>query len=137
MAASMMTNGLQRIGVQASQATSGAGPTYNSARHIQTMSVDDSSVAFAVGDDALNDGGAVTNEADAATTNTRTGQVISHAATFATGAGNFTIRRIALHDDTTGNVSASSTTLVAGVDGQSLVKTSDFALTITLTITYA
>jgi hypothetical protein len=138
MAAKIVTNGLQRIGVQASQATSGSGPTYNASRHIQTMSVDDSSVAFAAGHTALNSGGAVTNEDDVAlATPTRTGQVISHVGTFGTGVANFTIRRVALHDDTIGNVTTSSTTLVAGIDGQSFTKSSDFSMVFTLTISYA
>lgn len=136
MAAIIPDNGLQRIGVQASQATAGTGPTYNASRHIQTMSVDDSAGAFASGHDALDDAGAVSNEADAATTNTRSGQVISHVATFGTGVANFEIKRIALHDDTTTNVTTSSTTLVAGIDAQSLTKTSDFSMDITVDITY-
>jgi hypothetical protein len=138
MAAKIVNNGLQRIGVQASQATAGAGPTYGVSRHIQTMAVDDSNVAFAVGDTALNSGGAVTNEADVAlATPTRTGQVVSHVGTFGTSVANFTIRRISLHDDTPGNVTTSSTTLVAGIDGQSFTKTSDFSMIFTLTISYS
>lgn len=139
MAAVTFTNGLQRIGVQASQASSGAGPTYSVSRHIQTMSVDDSSTAFAAGNTALNSGGAVTNEYDQALdgTPTRSGQVISHVMTIPTGQGNFTIRRIALHDDTATNVTTSSSTLVAGIDGQSFTKTSDFTFGITFTLTYS
>ena len=139
MAAVVFTNGLQRIGVQASQASAGAGPTYNASRHIQTLSVDDSSVAFAAGDTALDDGGAVANEYDLAfdATPTRAGQVITHIATVPTGQGNFTIRRIALHDNAAGSVSSSSDTLVVGIDGQSLTKTSDFTIEFTVTITYS
>ncbi|HEX9831661.1 MAG TPA: hypothetical protein VGA66_01015 [Mycobacterium sp.] len=137
MAAKIVTRGLRRIGVQASQAT-GTIP-YNVARHIQTMSVDDSSVAFAAGDTALNSGGAVTNEFDAAFdgTPTETGAIVTGVMTIPTGSGNFTIRRIALHDDTDTNVTTSSTTLVGGIDGQSLAKTSDFTLAFTVTIAYA
>jgi hypothetical protein len=102
------------------------------------MSVDDSSTAFGATDTALNSGGAVTNEADVAlATPTRSGQVVSHVGTFGTGVANFNIRRIALHDDTTGNVTTSSTTLVAGIDGQSFTKTSDFSMVFTLNITYS
>jgi len=137
MASIVVNNGLARIGVQASQATSGAGPTYSASRQIQVGSVDDSSVAFAAGDTALNTGGAVATMFDQVlVTPTRTGQVITHTWTIATGSGNFTIRRIALHDDTTANVSDSSATLVAGIDGQTLTKTSDFTLQLTVTLTY-
>jgi len=44
--------------------------------------------------------------------------------------------RVSLHNDTAANVTGSSTTLVAGIDGQSLTKTSDFTLAITVKITY-
>lgn len=138
MASIVVNNGLQRIGVQASQATSGAGPTYNAARHIQTMSWDDLNAAFAAGHDQLNDAGAITNAYDQALDGapTRTNQTISHISTIPTGQGNFTIRRVALHDDTAANVTTSSTTLVSGVDGQSLTKTSDFTLATTLNHIY-
>lgn len=138
MAALVTNSGLQRIGVQASQA-SGSGVTYASDRHIQVMSVDDSTNAIVATDDAANDGGAITNFFDKVfdATPTRTGEVISHVCTLAAGEANFTIRRILLHDDDAGTVSASSTTLVGGIDGQALTKTSDFSLTITVTITYS
>lgn len=134
MANRVVNAGLQRIGDTASQ-TSG----YSASRYIRTMSIDDSSNAFVAGDTALNSGGAVSNEYDVAfdSTPTRSGQVVSHVATIPVGSGNFTIRRIALHDDTAANVTTSSTTLVAGVDGQSLTKTSDFTMTFTLTLTYS
>lgn len=135
MAAIVVTRGKLRIGQQASESTN-----YNAARNIQVMSVDDSSVAFDAADTALNTGGAVSNEFDAAFDATPTEAapaVITHVMTVPTGSGNFTIRRIALHDDVAGTVSTSSTTLVAGIDGQSLTKTSDFAIVFTLTITYA
>ena len=134
MAAKIVNRGLLRIGQQASQSTN-----YNVARYIRTMSVDDSSNAFAAGDTALNSGGAVSNEYDQAldATPTETGTAtIVHISTIPTGSGNFTIRRIALHDDTAANVTTSSTTLVGGIDGQSLTKTSNFTLAITLRITY-
>ena len=138
MAAITVNNGLQRIGCQSSQATSGSGPTYNASRQIQTMSVDDSTTAFASTHTALNTGGAVSNEFDAAfdSTPTRSSQTITHIMTIPTGSGNFTIKRVALHDDTATNVTTSSTTLVAGIDGQSLTKTSDFTLAITVNLLY-
>ena len=138
MASITVNNGLQRIGVQASQATSGSGPTYSATRHIQTGSVDDSAVAFAATDTNLAAGGAVTTMFDQAlATPTRSGQVVTHTWTIAAGSGNFTIKRIALHDDTTTNTTTSSTTLIAGIDGQSLTKTSDFTLAITVTLTFS
>jgi hypothetical protein len=140
MAAKIVNNGLQRIGVQASQATSGAGPTYNASRHIQTMCVDDNSNAFAATDADLDRAGSltITNHHDVTiATPTRSGQVISHVGTFASGVANFTIRRISLHDNAIGSVDASSDTLVAGIDGQTFAKTSDFSLVFTLTITYS
>lgn len=139
MATIVVTNGLQRIAVQASQASSGAGPTYNASRHIQTMSVDDGTVAFSAGHTALNSGGAPSNTFDAAfdSTPTRSGQTISHVMTLGTGDYNQVVKRIALHDDTAANVSASSTTLVCGIDGLSLTKASSFTLKNTVQITYS
>ena len=134
MAAKIVNRGLLRIGQQASQSTN-----YNVARYIRTMSIDDGTAAFAAGHTALNSGGAITNEYDQAfdATPTEASQTITHICTIPTGQGNFTIRRVALHDDTAANVTTSSATLVAGIDGQSLTKTSDFSLAINLTITYA
>lgn len=96
-------------------------------------------MAFAAGDTALNTGGAVANEFGAAfdSTPTRSGQTVTHLMTIPVGSGNFTIRRIALHDDTTANVTTSSTTLFAGVDGQSLTKTSDFSIAFTINLLYS
>lgn len=139
MASLVVNNGLQRIAVQASQATAGSGPTYSATRHIQTMSIDDSTVAFAAGDTALNTGGAVTNEFDqilTAGTVVRTGQTVPHQTIVPTGSGNFTTKRIALHDDTAANVTTSSATLCSGVDGQTLTKTTDFTMQPTLSYLY-
>jgi hypothetical protein len=131
MAKLIVDRGLQVIGGRASN-------TADAFLEIDSISVDDSSTAFAATDTALNSGGAVTNEADANfdSTPTRSGQVITHVATFATGVANFTIRRIALHNAAAASVTSSSTTLVAGIDGQSITKTSDFSVTITVKITY-
>lgn len=135
MAAKIVNRGLLRIGQQASESTN-----YNAARNIQVMSIDDSSNAFAAGDTTLDAGGAVSNEYDAAfdATPTETGTAtIVHEMTVPTGSGNFTIRRIALHDDTATNVTTSSTTLVGGIDAQALTKTSDFSITFTVNIVYS
>lgn len=134
VASIVVNNGLQRIGVQASQATSGGGPTYSASRQIQVMAFDDNASGFAAAHTNLLSAGSIANEFDAAfdATPTRSGQTITHITTIPTGSGNFTIRRISLHDDTATNVTTTSTTLVSGVDGQSLTKTSDFTLAATL-----
>ena len=131
MAAKIVNQGLNRIADTASQ-TSG----YSAARYIRTMAIDDSSSAFAAGTTTL---GSPSNLYDAAfdATPTRSGQVVSHVMTVPTGSGNFTIRRVSLHDDTAANVTGSSTTLVGGIDGLSLGKTSDFTVTLTVRITYS
>ena len=125
-----------RIAINASQATG-----FDAARYIRTMSVDDQTSAFLDSDTDLDRGGGLTvsNEYDAAldaTPAAPSGNKVDHVMTIPTGSGNFTIRRIALHDDTAANVTVSSETLVAGVDGQALTKTSDFTMEITLSITY-
>jgi len=140
MAAIIVNNGLQRIGRNASAVGGGGavGSSQTVTRYIMTLSVDDSAVAFAAGDTALNTGGAVSNEFDMLLDSfpTISGQIVTHVATITTDNGNFTIKRIALHDDTATNVTTSSTTLCAGIDGQSLTKTSDFTITFTLKILY-
>lgn len=130
MPALVTNNGLQRIGVQASQATAGAGPTYSAARAVQTMAWDDSTVTILAAHTALDDGGAVTNEYDQAfdAAPTRAGQTVTHTSTIPDAEGNFDIRRLTLHDDTPANVTTSSDTLVSGIDGQLFRKTSDVTL---------
>lgn len=130
----VVNRGLLRVGQQASESTN-----YSDVRNIQVMSIDDSTVSFAASDTALNSGGAVTNEFDAAfsATPTESGTAtITHTMNVPTGSGNFTTRRIALHDDVAGTVSTSSTTLVAGVDDKSLGKTSDLSMDISMTLIY-
>lgn len=73
----------------------------------------------------------VVNALDA--TPTRSGQTVTTIATFATGQANFTITTITLHNDG----AAAYTGVYGGVDNQSLTKTSDFSLTITMKVTYA
>lgn len=90
-------------------------------------------------DNALNAAGAVTNMFDQVFTATPTESgtaTITCGTIIGTGDGNFTIRRIAIHDDTAANVSTSSSTLFGGIDGQSLTKTTDFTITFTLTTTF-
>lgn len=130
MAATIVNRGLLRIGQQASESTN-----YNAARNIQTLAVDDSSTAATPTTTTL---GSPSNLYDLAfdSTPTESGQEITHVATIPTGSGNFTIRRVSLHDDTAANVTGSSTTLVAMIDGQTLTKTSDFSMQITMRIAY-
>lgn len=66
-------------------------------------------------------------------TPTRTDQTVTTIATFATGEGNFAISTITLHNDG----AAANTGVYGGVDSQSITKTSDFTLTITMKVTYA
>lgn len=134
----IVTNhGLQRIGVQSFQAT-GTGVTYNVARHIQTGSIDDNSGTVLSSHDQLNDRGAVSNQFDVVfdATPTRSGQTITCIFTIVAGSGNFTIRTVSIHDDTVANVSASSASLVAAIDGQSLTKTADFSIEFTITMLF-
>lgn len=139
MASIVVNQGLQRIGDTASQ-TAG----YAAARFIRTMSVDiGATLAFAAAHTKLNDSsdvGATVNTHyfdQALSTPTRSAQTVSHFTTIGTTDGNFTIKRIALHDDTAANVTNSSTTLVCGVDGQTLAKTADFTMTPTLALLFS
>lgn len=66
-------------------------------------------------------------------TPTRSGQEVTCVATFGTSEANFNITDITLHNDGVG----ANTGVFGGIDNQSLTKTSDFSLTITLKVTYA
>lgn len=123
----VVDRGLQLIGDRASS-VAGAGLA------IQTMAIDDGTVAFVAGATTL---GSPATEADAAlATPTRSSQTVSHVGTFLAGVGTMTIKRISLHNDTPANVTGASTTLIAGVDAQSLLKDASLDLVITLKITY-
>lgn len=130
MASLVVNRGLLRIGQQAFQSTN-----YNVARYVRTMSVDDSATALVAGATTL---GSPTNQFDQAfdATPTESSQTIICVMTIPTGSGNFTIRRITEHDDTTANVTGASTTLVSGVDNQTLTKTSEFSLAFTKNFTF-
>ena len=131
MASIVVNRGLQVIGRRASGITSGT-PTTGT---IQTMAVDDGSTAFAAAHTTLL---SPTNLFDKSfdATPTISSQTVSHVMTVPAGSGNFTIRRISLHNDTTSAVTGASSRLVAGIDGQSLTKTSDFSMTITVSLSY-
>lgn len=129
MASITVNRGLQVIGGRASN-------TADAFLEIDTMAVDDKATAFLAADTNL-----------ATPTNlfaqlfdavpARTNQTVAHIMTLATGNGNFTIRRFSLHNTTpASNVTNTSVTLVSGIDGQSLTKTTDFTLRATINHTY-
>lgn len=140
MASLVVNQGLQRIGINASAVggSGSIGDSQTTTRYIMTMAVDDATGAFAAANTKMNDGAGYTQEFDQFLTTfaTRSGQTITHSTVIPTGSGNFTIRRISLHDDTATNVTSTSTSLVCGVDGQTLTKTSDFTMTPTLNLLY-
>lgn len=125
MAGIYLNQGLQRLGVNQSHAT-GTGVTYDVARYVQSMSIDDASGSFAAANTKLDDRAGYSQQYDANldATPTRTSQTIEHVMTVPTGQGNFRVRAFALHDDTGTNVTSTSTTLIAGVDGVDITKNS-------------
>lgn len=139
MAALVVNQGLQRCGRNTSAVGVSAGTNLNTANWLQTLAIDDGTVALAAGHTALNSGGAITNEFDQAigTANTIASQTVTHTSTIPTGSGNFTIRRITLHDNVPASVDSTTSTLHSGVDGQTLAKTSDFTIQFTLTHLYS
>ena len=135
MAAKVVNQGLKMIGDRAS-GVSGA------AAAIAGVSFDDSTVAFANGDTAANSGGAITNFQGNALDSTPTGgsaatpYVVTHLCTLTTGQLNgVTVRRFAAHNSAT--PTASSTTLISGVDGFALTKASTFSMTPTYKHSYS
>ena len=76
---------------------------------------------------------ATSKKINAIATPTISSQTVTCVGVFTTGQGNFAITTITLHNDG----ADTSTGVYGGVDGQSITKTSDFSLTITLQITYA
>lgn len=137
MASLVVQRGRLRAGQQMYQSTN-----YGATRHVQVMSVDIGATVFATGHTKLNDSADVTESAasyfDKAFDGVPTESVatITSVCTLATGEGNIVIKRIAQHDNTAANVSASSVSLVAGIDGQTLGKTADFSLSLTLSMAF-
>lgn len=129
MASIIVNRGLQVIGGRASA-------TADSFQAVQTMAVDDSTTSFSAANTSL---GSPTNVVAKGfdVTPTRSAQTITHSSSFTTAEANFTIRRISLHNAASGSVTGSSTTLFSGIDGQSIAKTSDFSMTITVQISYS
>jgi hypothetical protein len=139
MPAKIVNQGLQREAINTSAVGTTPGSALTTSRWVQTMAVDDGTVAFAATDLALNTGGAIANSFDKLldSSPTRTAQTVTHTMTIPDVSGNFTIRRISLHDDTASNVTSSSSTLFGGSDGLSVLKTSDFNLGLTLKLVYS
>ena len=128
MASLIVDRGLQIIGGRTSQ-------TADSFNELRSMAVDDGASAFVAGDTDLGSPANLqVNDFDA--TPTRSAETVTHVATYASGEANFEITRISLHNDDAVNVTGSSTTLFGGIDGQSITKTADFTMTITVNITY-
>ncbi len=128
----IVTNlGLKRSGSQTFQSTS-----YNVARFVRTMSVDDSGTALNSGSTTL---GSPTTEFDKAfdATPTESSQTIVLVMTMTTAEGNMTIQRLIEHDDTVTNVTGTSTTIFGGVYAQTLAKNSDFSLAVTKNYTFS
>lgn len=96
----------------------------------RTMSFDDNTTGFSSAHTAVNSAGAIATFVRNATTNTTVGsQTVRYQATLTTAEFNGqTVRRIAIHFDTSANVTSASNTLFGGVDGQSFAKTSEAAL---------
>jgi hypothetical protein len=69
-------------------------------------------------------------------TPTRSAQTVSHVTTFTTTQANFVIRRLTLHNLTAASVTSNSSSLIAGIDGQALTKTTSFSMAVTLQLTY-
>lgn len=129
MASRLTTFGLNSMARAFTQASG-----YSASRFARTLAIDDSSVGFAAGDDALNDGGAVANEFDVAfdaTPSAPSAGAVTMVATVPAASGILVHRRASWHDDTVTNVTTSSTTLLMGVDGFALTKTGDFSMSYT------
>lgn len=134
MASVNMTQGLKMVGDRAS-GVSGA------AAAIAGMTFDNNTVAFVNTHTACNTGGASPNIQGNALDSTPTGgsaatpYVVSHICTLTAGQFNGnTVKRIALHN--TSSPTDSTTSLMFGVDGFSLVKAATFALVPTFKLSY-
>lgn len=127
MASLIVDRGLQILVGRLSQ-------TADAFNELRSMAVDDGTSAFVAGDTTLGSPANLqVNDFDA--TPTRSAQTVTHVATYAAGEANFEVQRISLHNDDAVNVTGASTTLFGGIDGQSITKTSDFTMTITVNVT--
>ena len=128
MASLVVNRGLQLIGNRASGIT-GA----NSSAMI-TMVADSKVTALASTNTTI---AASTFRAKAFdSTPTRSNQTVSHVTTFTTTQANFVIRRLTLHNLAAASVTSNSSSLIAGIDGQALTKTTSFSLAVTLSMSY-
>lgn len=138
----VVNQGLQRCGRNLAIVGGGAGvgSSQTVTRYLMTMSVDDNATNFAAADTALNTSrGTVTNEYDQLldALATISSQTISFTTTIGTANGNFVHKGLAWHDDTATNVTSSSATLIAGIAGQSITKSSSFSIAYTGQITFS
>lgn len=131
-------------GVAGTGTTGTFGGTLTMARYIMTGAVDDSTGNFeAAHTSASGIGGTartIGNFADVFLDSfpTIASQTVTHLFTIPTGSGNFAISGITMHDDTTTNVTSTSTTLVCGIalGANTLFKTLAFSILFTLTELY-
>lgn len=103
--------------------------------HVQSMVWDNSTGAGAAFTSASSAIGATTFVANAVTATTLANQTVRYEGTLTTAEMNgLVVGRISLHQAATASVSTVSTSLYAGVDQQSLLKTSEFSLVTRLEI---
>lgn len=135
-----VNQGLQREGILTFSVGGGGavGSSQTTTRYAMTMAVDDNAANFAATDTAQNTRGALTNYLAQLFDSfpTRSNQTVTATTTFATGSANFTIKGIGLHDDSVANSTAGGANLIAGIAGQSIVKTSSFSLALSVATTY-
>lgn len=129
MGAIVPNQGLQVIGDRASGIN---GPP----AAILSMSVDDSATALAAGTTTLSSPTNMLAKAFDATFPSRAAQTVSHKTTYEKTEANFTVKRVVLHNIAAGSVTGTSTNVIAGIDGQSLTKTSAFKLAFTIDLAY-
>lgn len=138
MASTVATQGKTRTVINALGVGTASGATFSTARWLQTIAVDDSTVAIAAGDTAANSGGVITNfvakPIDAANTNSNNvGTLVMTISD--TSFDTKTVKRITVHDQVNTSVTATSTTLFGGIDGQSILKVAGVNLKFTTTVT--
>lgn len=131
MARLIVNQGLQVIGQRASSIN---GPPVA----ITSMIVDNLTAAansFLASHTALTNAAAVASSASQSFSSvTSSAQTIQHVSLYGTGAANFQIGRVSLHNSTA--PTASTASLIGGIDQQNLTKTTDFSLQIQVDITY-
>ena len=130
MASLLVNSGLEQSGKRIAGI---AGTT-----HIQCMSWDGQTTGFAATDVALNSPGAVVAAFSPTSVTTVGTNTLRWEATLTTAQFNAsTVRRIALHFASTAAATTATTFLYGGVDGQAILKTSEFSLVTLLDVTYS